>query len=141
MDARVARLLRRLRTLTGSGPRRFWRGSTVNSRERSCSRYGPAMNVDRSARYLSATAKHRDLVAPHCVGYGIDIGFGGDAVSASAIRVDLPTPYADVGDQPVQLGGDARDLYWFRADVLDYVYSSHVLEDFPESETGPVMRE
>jgi ubiquinone/menaquinone biosynthesis C-methylase UbiE len=37
------------------------------------------------------------------------------------------------------LGGDATDLHWFRDGVLDYVYSSHLLEDF--SDTEKVLRE
>jgi predicted SAM-dependent methyltransferase len=91
--------------------------------------------------YTSETAKHRDVVAPHCRGYGLDLGFGGDPVTPTAIRVDLPQPYANAGHEPVQLGGDVRSLYWFRDGVLDFVYSSHVLEDFDEGETEPVLRE
>jgi len=34
----------------------------------------------------------------------------------------------------VQLGGDAANLYWFKDDVLDFVYSSHLLEDFQNTE-------
>ncbi len=87
------------------------------------------------------TSQYRDVLAKYCTGYGVDIGFGGDPISPTAIRVDLPTPYVHVGDFPVQLGGDCRDLFWFRDGVLDFVYSSHVLEDFTEAETGPVMKE
>jgi predicted SAM-dependent methyltransferase len=94
-----------------------------------------------TAAYQSETGKHRDLVAEYCAGSGLDIGFGGDPVSASAIRMDLPTPYAQTGDAPVQLGGDCRDLYWFQDGTLDYVYSSHVLEDFPRDETRRVLAE
>jgi ubiquinone/menaquinone biosynthesis C-methylase UbiE len=39
----------------------------------------------------------------------------------------------------VQPAGDARNLYWFRDNVLDYVFSSHLLEDFEDIET--VLRE
>lgn len=92
-------------------------------------------------RYPSETSRHRELLAPYCQGYGLDIGFGGDAILPSAIRADLPVPYADTGAQTVQLGGDCRRLPWFRDDVLDYVYSSHVLEDFAEEETVPVLAE
>lgn len=91
--------------------------------------------------YPSETSQYRDVLAPHCSGYGIDIGFGGDAIIDSAIRVDFPQPYANTGSQSVQLGGDCRDLRWFRDDGLDYVYSSHVLEDFDKGETASVMRE
>lgn len=89
----------------------------------------------------SETSKHRAVLQDFCRGAGIDIGFGGDAITEAAVRVDLPQPYTRVGVAPVQLGGDCRDLYWFNDGVLDFVYSSHVLEDFPESETASILRE
>jgi ubiquinone/menaquinone biosynthesis C-methylase UbiE len=46
-----------------------------------------------------------------------------------------------VGAHPQNLAGDARDLYWFKDDVLDYVYSSHLLEDFPPGQTAAVLGE
>ena len=91
--------------------------------------------------YQSETSKHRDKILKYCTGDGCDIGFGGDPITDAAVRIDLPSPYASTGKAPVQLGGDCRNLKWFRDDVLDYVYSSHVLEDFPEEETAQVMRE
>lgn len=89
----------------------------------------------------SETSRHRDLLAPYCSGYGLDIGFGGDAIHQAAIRMDLPSPYTRLGRAPVQLGGDCRDLAWWREGALDFVYSSHVLEDFPEPETVRILRE
>lgn len=84
----------------------------------------------------SETSKCRARLAPYCAGYGLDLGFGGDPITPAAVRMDLPRPYADyLGDtHPVQLGGDVVDLCWFRDGVLDYVYSSHVLEDFVDVE-------
>jgi predicted SAM-dependent methyltransferase len=93
----------------------------------------------RGKPWPSETSKCRARLAPFCVGYGIDIGPGGDPIVPSAVRVDLPQPYSHVGSLPVQLGGDATDLKWFRDGVLDYVYSSHVLEDFVDTEK--VLRE
>jgi ubiquinone/menaquinone biosynthesis C-methylase UbiE len=69
----------------------------------------------------------------------VDLGFGGDPIVPSAIRMDMPTPYANTGEYSVQLGGQAEDLYWFRDGVLDYVYSSHLLEDYVDTEV--VLRE
>lgn len=89
----------------------------------------------------SETSKHRDVLGQYCKGFGCDVGFGGDPISPSAIRIDLARPYTRVGFYEVQLGGDCRNLYWFRDDVLDYVYSSHLLEDFPENETEMIIRE
>jgi predicted SAM-dependent methyltransferase len=80
--------------------------------------------------YQSETSKCRARLAPYCVGYGVDLGPGGDPITESAIRIDLPQPYSRAGVHPVQLGGDATNLYWFHDGVLDYVYASHLLEDF-----------
>lgn len=91
--------------------------------------------------YQSETSKHRDILESYCTGCGIDIGFGGDPITESAIRMDFPQPYANTGTATVQLGGDSRILKWFRDDVLDYVYSSHVLEDFDEQQTVSVLAE
>ena len=82
----------------------------------------------------SETSKYRNELAPFCEGYGIDLGYGGDPITPSSITVDLPTPYTQVGKQPLNLGGDARNLHWFNDNSLDYVYSSHLLEDFENTE-------
>ena len=34
----------------------------------------------------------------------------------------------------MQLGGDATRLIWFRDGVLDFIFSSHLLEDLPDTE-------
>jgi hypothetical protein len=51
------------------------------------------------------------------------------------VRVDLLQPYARTGIHPVQLSGDARCLHWFANGTLDYVYSSHLLEDFEDTKS------
>lgn len=81
----------------------------------------------------SETSKCRARLAPFCTGYGVDLGFGGDAITTHAIRVDLPSPYTRVGDSNVQLGGDTARLHWFQDGVLDFIYSSHLLEDFDDT--------
>lgn len=93
----------------------------------------------RSNAYASETSKCRSRLAPYCIGYGLDLGFGGDPITDSAIRMDMESPYAHVGRYPVQLGGDATDLKWFRDGVLDFIFSSHLLEDFVDTEK--VLRE
>jgi hypothetical protein len=90
---------------------------------------------------MSETTLARPRLLPYCTGYGLDLGFGGDKIQPTAIGVDLPVPYTHVGEDPVQLGGDARHLIWFRDEVLDYVYSSHLLEDFPANETRSIIME
>jgi predicted SAM-dependent methyltransferase len=91
------------------------------------------------SKWPSETSKCRSRLAPYCKGYGLDIGFGGDPITPYAIRVDLPTPYSGVGCQEVQLGGDATKLIWFRDESLDFIYSSHLLEDYEDTES--VLRE
>lgn len=80
--------------------------------------------------YRSETSFARESLSKYCVGYGVDLGFGGDKIVPHAIGVDLAKPYAKTGLDPVQLGGDATNLYWFKDGVLDFAYSSHLLEDF-----------
>jgi SAM-dependent methyltransferase len=91
------------------------------------------------APYQSETSKCRARLAPFCVGYGLDLGFGGDPITPTAIRMDMPSAYAYTGDYPVRLGGKAEDLYWFRDGILDFVYNSHLLEDIVDTEG--VLRE
>jgi predicted SAM-dependent methyltransferase len=93
----------------------------------------------KSGGYQSETSKCRSRLAQYCVGYGLDLGFGGDPITPNAIRVDQPTPYANTGSYPVQLGGDAANLHWFADNTLDFLYSSHLLEDFDNCEA--VLRE
>ncbi len=89
----------------------------------------------------SETSKARPRLSKFCQGNGIDLGYGGDPIVPTVITMDLPRPYTKLGDHPQNLAGDARDLYWFRNNVLDYVYSSHLLEDFPPQEIAAVLRE
>lgn len=86
--------------------------------------------------HASETSKCRPRLAQFCVGNGLDLGFGGDAITSAAVRVDFPTPYSRTAGQPVQLGGDCLNLEWFRDNCLDYVYSSHLLEDFEDTEAA-----
>ena len=89
----------------------------------------------RSGPGPSETGKCRARLAPFCQGYGLDLGFGGDPITIHAIRMDMPNPYTSVGKYPVQLGGDAAKLNWFRDGVLDFVFSSHLLEDFADTKS------
>jgi predicted SAM-dependent methyltransferase len=64
---------------------------------------------------------------------GVDLGYGGDCITPNTIAMDMPSKYASMGNDPQHLFGDARNLHWFRDNALDYVYSSHLLEDFPNT--------
>ena len=89
------------------------------------------------------TTRIRHMIAPFIVGMdGVDLGYGGDSISPSAINVDQVNPYAmSRTDHPQHLHGDASKLHWFADHVLDYVYSSHLLEDFPMDQTASVIHE
>ena len=50
--------------------------------------------VEATPNWQSETSKCRPRLAKFCVGYGIDIGPGGDPIVPAAIRVDLPNPYS-----------------------------------------------
>ena len=89
--------------------------------------------------HQSETSKCRQRLTKYCQGCGLDVGYGGDPILPSAITVDWLVPAAQVGNHPLNLGGDAMSLYWFNDDVLDYVFSSHCLEDFKDTES--VLRE
>ena len=86
----------------------------------------------------SETAKYRGLTTPYCIGCGIDIGSGGNPVVPHAMSMDLPPKeFAHYRsnlppEHAVHLPGDATNLHWFKDGVLDFVYSSHLLEDFLE---------
>jgi predicted SAM-dependent methyltransferase len=81
----------------------------------------------------SETAVARERLLPYCQGDGLDIGFGGDPIRPEAICIDLPNKYRTAGTRPQNLSGDGTKLHWFRDNVFDYVYSSHLLEDFAET--------
>lgn len=85
--------------------------------------------------YMSETAKHRGVTIQFCVGNGVDIGSGGDPVVPNAISIDLPeAEYKYYNSNQPHRGNlnfrcDGR-LLPFKDETLDWVYSSHLLEDF-----------
>lgn len=95
--------------------------------------------VSPPKRWPSETSKCRARLAPFCLGDGLDLGFGGDPITPAAVRMDMPNQYGTVGQFPAQLRGDATQLRWFRDGVIDYIFSSHLLEDFQDTES--VLRE
>jgi SAM-dependent methyltransferase len=82
---------------------------------------------------ISETSKCRGRLAHFCVGDGLDVGYGGDPIVPHAICMDLPQKYAAYESHVQHLHGDATNLHWFSDGVLDWVYSSHVLEDFHDT--------
>ena len=82
---------------------------------------------------MSETSTCRERLSKFCIGKnGLDIGAGGDPIVPWAISIDRDENSPErshVGNAPTNLVGEASDLYWFKDGVLDFVYSSHVLED------------
>lgn len=82
----------------------------------------------------SETNKVRHLVEKFCKGSGIDIGCGGDKITPSAVGVDLPNPYTSVGNDPIEIRLDIeKENLPFADKSLDFVYSSHLIEDFTDT--------
>jgi SAM-dependent methyltransferase len=87
--------------------------------------------------YRSETAKVRGLVLPYCTGYGCDIGFGGDKIKKDAVGIDLPSPYAAVGSDAIDIACDVINEPIPVADnTFDYVYTSHLIEDLEDTVKG-----
>lgn len=92
---------------------------------------------------MSETSKHRARVAVYCRGIGFDIGCGEDPINDTAYRIDLPPDeykkyngrecsiMVDYNSAVTSLPGSDRSV--------DYVYSSHLLEDFEDWE--PLLTE
>jgi ubiquinone/menaquinone biosynthesis C-methylase UbiE len=89
----------------------------------------------------SETSKSRHLLAPYCVGIGMDVGYGGEKIVDTAWAFDMPQPYTSVGSHRQQLRGDCRSFPFICDNALDYIYSSHVLEDFTYEELVPIINE
>ena len=83
---------------------------------------------------MSETSRCRERLTPFCSGSGVDVGFGGDPIKRDSITVDLVRPYTQVGIKPrhlsVEEGGMPWLTRWFAPRSLDYVFSSHLIEDF-----------
>lgn len=92
-------------------------------------------NEQRFRSFSSESAKYAHLTAPYCGGCGVDIASQGAAVVPWAISFDLPEKefleYSNgaAPKGPVHLRGFA-DRLPFETASLDFVYSSHLLEDY-----------
>ena len=97
------------------------------------------METTALAHGVSETSVARSVLAPYCEGVGLDIGYVGDPIVPSAITMDMPTPYTSVGGNRQILRGDCRDLSFICDGALDYIYSSHLLEDFTYYEFWKIL--
>lgn len=91
---------------------------------------------------MSETRAARPVLEKYCQGIGLDMGFGGDAITPTAITFDMPRPYCPSFAGHTQiLRGDCRKLPFLCDQSMDYIYSSHLLEDFHYSELVPILQE
>lgn len=74
------------------------------------------------------TSKCRNRMLMHCQGKGLDLGHGGDKICKDAIGVD------HFKQSPQDIVSDVRDLSAIPDKSVDYVYSSHCLEDLEDTE-------
>jgi SAM-dependent methyltransferase len=72
---------------------------------------------------------------------GVEVGTGGAPLIDNLVSVDLPIPYTKCGMAPIQIKGDGKMLSWFSDGSLDYLYSSHLFEDFGPDENSTVLDE
>lgn len=88
--------------------------------------------------YSSETSKIRHWVINYCVGLGCDIGFGGDKiVKQNCIGIDYKTPYANTGKDKVDISCDVmHERIPVNDNHFDYVYSSHLIEDFTDTKVA-----
>jgi len=85
--------------------------------------------------YYSETAKVRSYVEKYCIGIGLDLGCGIDKIVPTAIGVDFPKQY-QIDDHPETEADFKQSWEQFFAehldDLYDYIYSSHLLEDYKD---------
>lgn len=92
---------------------------------------------------MSETDLARPYVAKYCEGLGIDIGFGNSAIVPHALTMDLPRgPYCPaLGSDKQILRGSAEDLSGFCDCSLNWIYSSHLIEDWLWQDIPKIINE
>jgi SAM-dependent methyltransferase len=80
-------------------------------------------------------AKCRDRISQFIQGNGLDLGCADCKITPRSVGIDRKL----YSGQNVNLQGNVKNLYWFKDDCMDYVFSSHVLEDMPDPQA--VLRE
>lgn len=77
---------------------------------------------------MSETAICRDSLSKFCAGAGLDLGCGDDLIVPWAIGIDR----RQLGKTSIV--GDVKDpSVWFQMHAMDFVFSSHCLEDFEDT--------
>lgn len=91
---------------------------------------------------MSETDSCRPHLARYCAGCGLDLGHGGSAIVNHAICIDRRQDdprRSNVGTDPTHIIGDVFAPLPFKDNTLDFVFSSHCLED--AGDTAGVLAE
>ena len=83
----------------------------------------------------SETSKVRHWVLPYCTGKGCDVGFGGDKImKVNCDGIDFAQPYTYTGKDKVDIPCDViNNEIPVPDNTYDYVYTSHLIEDFVDT--------
>lgn len=85
--------------------------------------------ITKEMTLVSETNERLNLLKPYCQGNGIDIGSQGSSVNINAIQIEFDRSRFHE-DVPIHWEGDGTSNLPFKDNVLDYVYSSHLIEDY-----------
>lgn len=83
----------------------------------------------------SETSKVRHWVISYCNGKGCDVGFGGDKIKKTDCDgIDFEQPYTYTGKDKVDIPCDViHNEIPVPDNTYDYVYTSHLIEDFVDT--------
>jgi len=91
--------------------------------------------------FNSETSSVRSYVLPYCRGEGLDIGAVGGLPSDQECGIKSDSIVIDLKPaRKPSIQADARKLSMIK-DQVDYIYSSHMLEDLKELELVPTLNE
>jgi SAM-dependent methyltransferase len=83
---------------------------------------------------MSETSAHKHHILEYLNSDNIiDIGFGGSKVVPHAKGCDLPRPYTKVGEETNDIPADITKGLPISDNSFDIVFSSHLIEDFPDT--------
>ncbi len=92
---------------------------------------------------MAETSTRKHLFTPYVQGHGVDLGSSDDPITPWAVCFDTTYDYREnhrpIPNDPVHFRLDATRNLPFRDGVLDFVYSSHLLEDF--ADWDPILAE
>lgn len=83
----------------------------------------------------SETSKVRHWALPYCTGKGCDVDFGGDKImKVNCDGIDFAQPYTYTGKDKVDIACDViNNEIPVPDNTYDYVYTSHLIEDFVDT--------